>query len=91
MAKLFVPFSPTPQQPFGFSATFDGQQYQVTCPWNIFGLRWYVQCVGQGNVMIFNLPLIGSPDSGDINILAGYFLTSTLVFRISTQTFEIGP
>jgi hypothetical protein len=88
----FVPFTPQPNgAPFAFSATFDGETYQVTAQWNVFGQRWYIVCVGGNNVVVFNLPLIGSPNSGDINLLAGYFLVSTLVFRVSSQNFEIGP
>lgn len=88
---IFVPFVPSPRGPFSFAATLDGTDYQITVPWNVYGRRFYVQCIGPGNVPSFTLPLIGSPDSGDINIAAGYFIANTLVFRVSTQTFEIGP
>lgn len=88
----FVPFTPQPNgAPFSFAATFDGETYQLTAQWNVFGQRWYLVCVGGNNVVVFNLPLIGSPNNGDINLLGGYFILSTLVFRVSSQNFEIGP
>jgi uncharacterized protein DUF6983 len=87
----FVPFVPSPRGPFSFTATLDGTGYQITVTWNAYGQRWYLQCIAPGNVLVFMLPLIGSPDTGDINIVAGYFIANTLVFRVSTQTFEIGP
>jgi hypothetical protein len=31
-----INFAPSAVQPFQFSATLDGQQYNVVCPWNIF-------------------------------------------------------
>lgn len=91
MALSFIPFVPTPVQAFAFQGTFDAQQYQLTVVWNVFGRRWFLQCQSIGNAIVFYQPLIGSPDNGDINMLAGYFIASTLVFRVSTQTFEIGP
>lgn len=87
----FVPFTPTPNGPFSFAATFDGATYQLTVLWNVFGQRWYLQCVGGNNQLVFMLPLIGSPNNGSINLLAGYFIANTLVFRVSSQNFEIGP
>jgi len=86
-----VPFVPTPQGPFSFSATLDGSNYQINILWLAFGRRWYIQCLAPGNVLIFYKALIGSPDTGDINILGGYFIASTMVFRVSSQTFEINP
>lgn len=87
----YFPFTPTPQQAVTFQATLDDAPYQIVVPWNAYGKRWYVQCIDTTNVLVFNLPLIGSPDNGDINLLAGYFIASTMVFRVSTQTFEINP
>lgn len=87
----FVPFAPTPESAFAFPATLDDTTCQIFVPWNAFDRRWYLQCIGPGNVLVFSLPLIGSPDDGDINIAAGYFVESTLIFRVSTQTFEVTP
>jgi len=90
----FIPFVPQPsprRPPFAFTATLDGQTYQINARWNAFGLRWYLVCNDSSGNLLFNLPMIGSPDTGDINIVKGYFLVSTLVFRVSTQTFEINP
>jgi hypothetical protein len=86
-----VQFSPSPRQAFSFQATLDQQVYQLQVRWNTFGQRWYLQCLGTNGVLIFNLPLIGSPDNGSINLIGGYFQVSQMVFRYSTQQFEITP
>ena len=87
----FVQFAPTTEQAFSFSAALDGGSFQITVVWSLFGQRWYVACVGTNGTLIFYLPLIGSPDAGDINLAGGYFNVSTLVFRESSQSFEITP
>lgn len=87
----FVPFTPPVQGTFSFTATLDGNSYQMSVPWLAYGKRWYLQCLAAGNVPVFYKALIGSPDTGDINLLFGYFIISKMVFRVSTQTFEITP
>lgn len=91
MAIVRVPFTPLPGQGFVFAAVFDGQSYQVAIQWNAFGQRWYMAITATGNTLVVCKALIASPDDYDINILAGYFVTSTMVYRASSQTFEIGP
>lgn len=88
---IYVPFTPKNNQPFSFQATLDGSTYQLQVSWLAAGNRWYLSCIGNGNTLVFYKALIGSPDTGNINNLAGYFIANTLVFRVSTQTFEIGP
>lgn len=87
----FIPFNPTPTQAFNFQATLDNAVYNLSCPWSVAGRRFYLQCLDQSATLIFYQPLIGSPDTGNINLLAGYFIASTLVYRVSTNNFEIGP
>lgn len=87
----FVQFTPTPQAAFAFQATLDGVTFRIEVRWNLFGQRWYLTCTDQSNNPVFHLPMIASPDEGEINIVRGYFVTSSLVFRQSSQQFEIAP
>jgi hypothetical protein len=87
----FVNLDPPPGKGFSFQATLDGASYTMNVTWNVFGQRWFISCLTVNGVLIFHLPVIASPNNGDINLLAGYFLTSTLVFRDSGQNFEINP
>ena len=87
----YVHFSPPDGKGFDFQATLDGATYRLRCTWNVFGQRWYLTCMTANDVLVFHIPLIASPDDGDINLLAGYFLTSTMVFRDTGHSFEIRP
>jgi hypothetical protein len=85
-----VVFNPSPRQPFQFLATLDDAAYNVTVKWNVSGQRWYVFVDGPDGTNVVTLPLVGSPPGYDISLVAGYF-TSTLVYRTSSETFEVSP
>lgn len=84
-------FTPNINQNFSFQPTLDGQQYNVTITWGLFGQRWVVNVYTLQNVLILQKPLTGSPPDYDINLIEGYFTTSTLVYRVATNNFEINP
>ncbi len=87
----YVHFAPPVGKGFSFQATLDGGSYQLFAAWNVFGQRWYLSCSTAPGVLVFNIPMIASPDNGDINLLAGYFLSSKMVFRDTGRNFEITP
>ena len=86
-----IQFSPSTSSNFTFQAEFDGQSYTITCPWNLYGQRYYLKIEDLSGNIILNCPLIPSPNGYDINLIKGYFTTSTLVFRDASQQFEIVP
>lgn len=159
-----VDFQPssTATPPFQFQATLDGAQYNVTCTWNVFGQRWYVNVYDLSGNLIVARSMVGSgakiqgvltwanwtataalqsphnvpigsvanidvsgtglsydgswralavdaqtltftlqTDPGqygvtgnvsqDVNLVGGYFQTSTLVYRSGTQQIEVTP
>lgn len=55
-----IPFVPNAVQPFQFTATLDGEPYNVICTWNIFGQRYYVNVYAIDGTLIFALPMIAS-------------------------------
>lgn len=86
-----VPFQPSRLAQFQFQATLDGNLYTISCPWNLYRQGYYCRCADLSGNVLFFLPLIGSPPDYDINLAGGYFVTSTLVFRQASQTFEVSP
>jgi len=93
----YVNFYQPSNAPFQFQATLDGVSYTCTVPWNLFGQRYYLTVSTLDGTVVVNLPLIGSPlnpnalPNVDINLVRGYFQTSTLVWREDNSQFEINP
>jgi len=87
----YVPFSQPASQPMQFNATFDGNKYVVQVPWSLFGQRYYVAIYDQSSNLILYIPRIASTLTNNINLLNGYFTTSTLIWRAQTNNFEISP
>jgi len=90
MATL-IQFAPTVTQNFSFLPTLDGRQYYAVVDWSLYGQRWVLSIYTLQNVLIVQKPLTASPDNYDINLVEGYFTTSTLVYRDSSNNFEITP
>jgi hypothetical protein len=88
-----VPFQPNPTSspPFTAQVTLDGAGYTLTCTWSLYRNDWYMQITDQNGNLVINQPLIGSPSNADIYLAPGMFTSSTLVYRVSTQNFEVTP
>lgn len=86
-----VAFNPVPTANFQFNCTLDGGPYTVYVTWNLYSSRYYINVYDTGGNLIVTNPLVGSPDNFDINLIFGYFDTSTLVYRSSSNNFEISP
>ena len=75
----------------------DGANYNMVVTWNVYrggsaagGGGWYVNIYDQSGALITLRPRVGSPDNFNISLVGGLF-TSSLVFRVSTQQFEVSP
>lgn len=86
----YVNFAPTSAGPFVFQCTLDGQTYRVVVTYNLTG-RFYINVYDLSGNLIVAKAMVGSPPNYDINLVWGYFASSTLVFRQATQQFEINP
>ena len=84
-------FTPTVTTNFSFQPTLDGQQYSVIVTWSLFGQRWILNVYSLQGALILQKPLRGSPLNYDINLIKGYFTTSTLVYRTASNNFEVSP
>jgi hypothetical protein len=86
-----VPFQPTATQVFTFIPTLDGIQYNLAVTWNLGGRRWYINLLDLTGDLILCRSMSASPDDYDINLVEYYFVNSTLVYRDSTNSFEVAP
>lgn len=76
--------------PFQSPVTLDGATYGLSCSWNILG-RWYLSIADQSSSVVYYGALVGSPDDFDIYLAPGIFQTSTILYRTSTNNFEVNP
>ena len=86
-----VQFNPSSTANFQFNPTLDGVNYIAVCTWNSYAPRYYISIYDTARTLIMIRPIIGSPNDYDINLLFGYFTTSKLVFRVSSNQFEVTP
>jgi len=88
---MLINFNPSPKSNFTFNVTMDNVKYNCICSWNMFGQRYYISMFNVNGLRIFTLPIISSPQGYNIDISGGYFQTSKLIYRASTNQFEIIP
>jgi hypothetical protein len=86
-----VPFNPIPSSNFQFNCTLDGQPYTAIITWNYYSPRYYINIYDTAGNLIVSNPMVGSPDNFDINLVYGYFQTSNLIYRVTSNVFEINP
>lgn len=84
----YVPFVQPPNAQFQFAAVFDGETYNVTCTWNVFGQRYFVNIFADNAERVLTIGRVGSPAGYDISLTAGYF-TTKLVWREANNQFEV--
>jgi len=91
---ITIPFTPnnTAAPPFKVPVTLDGVSYSMQTVANFYAAnRWYVQLIDQSGEIVRNMPLIGSPPDVDLLLFPGLLQTSTVLYRVGTGNFEIGP
>ena len=88
-----VQFNPQPfsSPPFQQTFTLDGQNYQGTATWNFAAQRWYFTLIDSSGNIIWNGPLIESPNGYDIPLALGIFTDSVILYRDTTGNFEVTP
>jgi len=86
-----INFDPTPFANFQFNVTLDDINYIAICTWNLYGERYYINIYNNNGTLIVTNPVIASPDDYDINLVYGYFIASKIVYRLSSNNFEISP
>ncbi len=91
MTTTYTRFTPsaTATPPFQFTAELDDVDYTIYVTWNVYGQNWYITAYNSDGVRVRTEPLIASPDTGDIHLLPGILTSSTLIFRDSSNNFEV--
>ena len=84
-------FTPPATGNFQFNTTLDGLPYVVVVTWNAYGQRYYVNVYDTARNLILSRPLIASPPEYNINLLIGYFFTSTMTYGYTTNNFVVTP
>jgi hypothetical protein len=81
--------TPAATAPFIFSPTLDGTQYSVSVTWGLFGQRYYVNCYTLSGILVFSVPLVGSPSG---ILLQSISWRSGTVFATDSipSTFKVG-
>ena len=88
MAQI-IPFNPSANANFRFQPTLDGVTYSAVCVWNVYSNRYYFGIYTTQGVALLFTPIIASPNNANINLSVGFF-TTPIVFRASSNNFEIG-
>ncbi len=63
-------FKPTVTRPYEFIPTLDDQGYAARVVWNLFGARYYIELRALNGLLVFSLPLIGSPIGFEVNSIS---------------------
>ena len=78
--------------PLIYQVKLDGASYTINIFFLFFGQRNYITITNQYGYSVVTMPLIASQKTGKkINLLAGYFTTSTLYYYQADQLIEILP
>ena len=67
---MIIPFPQTIGQNLTFNPVLNGNTYQVTITWNIFGQRWYFDLYDLSGVLIVCRALVSSDDQHAIESIA---------------------
>jgi hypothetical protein len=87
---VYVDFTPSLDVAFQFQPTLDnGVVYNVIITWNVYGQRWYINIYTLTNQRVLTRSMVGSPLDYNINLVAGYFTQTQIVYRIDNAQIEI--
>ncbi len=89
MSTELFPFSGNEQKSMVFTPLLDGEVYNCQTKWNIAGQRWYLNITDNSGNRQLTIPVIASPDGFDINLLAGAFSKTRMVWRYEKGQIEV--
>lgn len=85
--QQIIPFTPSFDSTFQFDAILDGLTYQATI--SVVAGNLWVTLQQYGADVLFNKPVMRSPDNADINLCTGYNIASVFIYREASNCFEI--
>jgi hypothetical protein len=84
-------FTPPRKTPFQFQPTLDGQVYNVSVTWNMFGQRWYLNLYDLNGNFLDCTAMVGSPDAIQIATQTWNIVTEQVtVTTIAPHTIPLG-
>lgn len=86
-----IPFQPSQIAPFQAQVTLDGLVYRIFVTWNLFAKRFYLNVYALDGTRVLTVPFVGSPINYPIDLVAGYFEASTLVYYAAQRLITVTP
>ena len=84
-------FAPSSTGNFQFNPVLDGLTYVAICTYNNYSKRYFINIYDNYGNLIVSRPIIASPPDYPIDLVKGYFTTSSLVFEDFSQNFIVTP
>ncbi|WES88773.1 phage baseplate plug family protein [Dickeya fangzhongdai] len=89
MSTDYYPFTGLEQSSVTFSPVLDGIVYTCQIMWNIAAQRWYLLITNSAGNPVLNTAMVGSTSTGGINLIAGVFTATTLIWREKNGQIEV--
>ncbi|ANR77009.1 hypothetical protein BBB57_01300 [Kosakonia sacchari] len=89
MSTAYYPFTGLEQKSVTFSPVLDGTVYTCQMKWNIAARRWYLLITNAAGNPVLNTAVVGSTNSGGINLIAGEFTATTMIWREKNGQIEV--
>lgn len=83
-----IPLQIPQDDTFRFTTVVSGQSLFVTVWYNAWSRRYFVRAKDSGGTVVSDVPLVGSPDDADINLLLP-LAPGKMVYRVSTGNIEV--
>ena len=72
-----------------FTPTLDGTVYRCQMKWNIASQRWYLLILNNAGKPVLNTSVVGSTATAGINLIAGIFSATTMIWREKNGQIEV--
>ena len=89
MTSQYYAFTGDERQSMAFTPVLDGAVYNCQLKWNITAQRWYLLITDSSGNTILNTVLIGSPETGGINLISGIFSYTSMYWREKNGQIEV--
>lgn len=82
-------FTGNERESMAFTPALDGTVYNCQIRWNISAQRWYILITDNSGNTVLNTPAVGSTNESGINMIAGVFSRTTMIWREQNGLIEV--
>lgn len=82
-------FTGNEREIMAFTPALDGTVYNCQIRWNISAQRWYILITDNSGNTVLNTPAVGSTNESGINLIAGVFSRTTMIWREQNGLIEV--